>query len=263
MGNLTDDMSRLRGEVDALRSDRGALMQDLARGASALTKVVAAMRADFASAHSAMAKKTRHGREAFVADVISEVNTLLGDFSRARDDMAREGIHERGIFLTELRRQVSGMCKDTADDLTGARLAWRGQSPRKFRTVQLQKDPDLAAPLTPPMEETVKKTLAAPEFKAEKQSVTFKEPLNKEEKKKKRATPEFKMKKSPVTFIDPHEKEEKMKMVAALGAPAVKTSKVKIQSTVFTAPEAQTHKEKSRLDVKPAKTATKVKRGKK
>src|SRR5208337_4839125 len=102
MGNLTDDMTRLRGEVDAMRGARGALMQDLARGASDLTKVVAAMRADFASAHTAMAKKTRQGREAFVAAMISEVNTLLSDFSRARDDMALDGIQERGIFLTEL-----------------------------------------------------------------------------------------------------------------------------------------------------------------
>jgi hypothetical protein len=236
MGNLTDDMTRLRGEVDAMRGARGALMQDLARGASALTKVVAAMRADFASAHTAMAKKTRQGREAFVATMIREVNTLLSDFSRARDDMALDGIEERGIFLTELRRHVAGICKETADDLMGARFAWRGQSPRKSRPVQLRKEPEHVAPVTPPVEETEKKTVAAPEVKAEK---------------------------PPVTFMEPPEKEAEKKTVVAPEAPAVKNPKVKMRPPVFTVPVAPKQKEKSRLDEKPAKTATKGKRGKK
>jgi hypothetical protein len=235
MGNLTDDMTRLRGEVDALRSDRGALMQNLERGAKELAFTVSAMQADFAAAHTAMAKKTGQERAAFVADVICEVNTLLSNFSRVRDDMARKGILDRGVFLAELRRDVAGMCKETADDLIGARFAWRGQSPRKSHPVQVQKDPEFAAPVTPPVEET-KKTVAAPEIKAEKAPVTFKEPLKKEAEKKTVAAPE---------------------------APAVKTPEVKMQRPVFAAPEAPKQKVKSRLDEKPAKTATKGKRGKK
>jgi hypothetical protein len=236
MGNLTDDMTRLRGEVDALRSDRGALIQNLARGAKELTFTVSAMQADFAADHTAMAKKTGQERAAFVAAVISEVNTLLSGFSRVRDEMARKGMHDRIIYLAELRRDVMGMCKETADDLIGARFAWRGQSPRKFRPVQLEKDSGLATQVMPPVEEAVKNTVAAPEFKEEK---------------------------PPVTFMKPQAKEEKKKMDEAFEAPAVKTSKVKIQPTVFAAPETPKLKEKSRLDEKPAKTATRVKRGKK
>jgi len=236
MGNLTDDMTRLRGEVDALRSTRGALMQELARGASDLATAVAAMRADFTAAHTAMAKKTGEEREAFVAAVISEVNTLLGAFSRDRDDMARKGRHDRGIFLTEMRRQVAGICKETADDMMGARLAWRGQSPRKSRSVQLKKEPEVAAPVTPPREETIKKAVAAPEFKAEKPPVAFKEPLKKEEEKKTAAAPK---------------------------PPAVEPPQVKMPPPVFAAPEAPKQKEKNWRDEKPAKTATKGKRGKK
>jgi hypothetical protein len=143
MGNLTDDMTRLRGEVEALRGTRSALMNDLTRGARDLTTAVAAMRADFTSAHAAMAKQTRGERETFVAAVIDEVNSLLGEFSRDRNDMARKGRHDRGFFLSEMRRQVMGMCKDTADDLMGARLAWRGRSPGKSRPV---KTPKVKAP---------------------------------------------------------------------------------------------------------------------
>jgi hypothetical protein len=99
----------------------------------------------------------------------------------------------------------------------------------------VQKDPEFAAPVTPPVEET-NKTVAAPEIKAEKAPVTFKEPLKKEAEKKTVAAPE---------------------------APAVKTPEVKMQRPVFAAPEAPKQKVKSRLDEKPAKTATKGKRGKK
>jgi hypothetical protein len=162
MGNLTDDMTRLRGEVDALRSDRGALMQELARGAKDLASTVSAMQADFAAAHAAMAKQARGEREAFVAAVIDEVNSLLGEFSRDRNDMARKGRHDRGVFLSEMKRQVTGMCKETADDLMGARLAWRGESPRKSRPVQLKKEPAVVKPLSPPVGSALKKTVAAP-----------------------------------------------------------------------------------------------------
>ena len=95
MGNLTDDMTRLRGEVDALRSNRGALMQDLARGARDLATDVAAMRADFTAAHTAMAKKTGKARASYVA---------------------------------RIKKQVGRLRKETAADLAGARRAWVGKT---------------------------------------------------------------------------------------------------------------------------------------
>ena len=95
MGNLTDDMTRLRGEVDALRSDRGALMQELARGAKELTSTVSAMQADFAAAHNAMARKSRR---------------------------------ERASYVARIKKQVGRMRKETSSDLDGARRAWLGKT---------------------------------------------------------------------------------------------------------------------------------------
>ena len=95
MGNLTDDMTRLRGEVDALRSDRGALMQELARGARDLASTVSAMQADFAAAHAAMARKTGKARASYVA---------------------------------RIKKQVGRMKKETAADLAGARRVWLGKT---------------------------------------------------------------------------------------------------------------------------------------
>jgi hypothetical protein len=95
MGNLTDDMTRLRGEVDALRSDRGALMQELARGAKDLASTVSAMQADFAAAHATMARKTGKARVSYVA---------------------------------RIKRQVGRMRKENAADLAGASQVWFGKA---------------------------------------------------------------------------------------------------------------------------------------
>jgi len=95
MGNLTDDMTRLRGEVDALRSDRGALMQELARGARDLASTVSAMQADFAATHATMARKTRR---------------------------------ERASYVARIKKQVGRMRKATSSDLAGARSAWLGKA---------------------------------------------------------------------------------------------------------------------------------------
>ena len=94
MGNMTNDMTRLRGEVDGLRAARVALMHDLAQGAKNLGVEVAAMRADFTGAHAAMAKKARKGREAFVSGTRKRVNRMRREFS---------------------------------SDLAGARSGWRGK----------------------------------------------------------------------------------------------------------------------------------------
>lgn len=141
MGNLTDDMTRLRGEIDALRGARGALMQEMARGTRDLANTVSAMRADFATAHTAMAKKTRKQRGVFLSSMMHEVSSLLNGFSQLRGDMARKGRDDQEIFLLEKRRQVTSLRKKTADDLNGARSAWLGYSLWNPREVPLPKEP--------------------------------------------------------------------------------------------------------------------------
>jgi len=95
MGNLTDDMTRLRGEVDALRSDRGTLMQELARGAKDLAFTVSAMQDGFADAHTTMSRKTGKARASYVG---------------------------------RIKKQVGRMRKENASDLAGASHAWFGKA---------------------------------------------------------------------------------------------------------------------------------------
>lgn len=113
MGNLTENMTRLRGEVDALRG----------------------------------------AREAFISDMICEVSTLLEHFSRARSDMARKGRRERETFVSEMRRQVTNMRKEAAESLTGACLAWCGKDLRKPLEVKLNKEPEVAKTSPAPVKE--------------------------------------------------------------------------------------------------------------
>jgi len=153
LGNITNDMTRLRGEIDTLRGARGALMQELARGARDLDATVSSIRAGFDAAHTAMAKKTREERRTFLSGMIQEVNSLLENFSMARDDMARKGRNDRETYLLKMKRQVTDMLKENADDLMRARMVWHGHDLKKLREVQLKKEREIMEPKLPPVEE--------------------------------------------------------------------------------------------------------------
>jgi len=88
MGRLTDGMTRLHGEIVALRHSR----EGFVRG---VRDDVSAMRADFRSAHAEMAQEARTGRQAFVS---------------------------------HMRETVAGLREGFASDLIGARQAWFGRS---------------------------------------------------------------------------------------------------------------------------------------
>jgi hypothetical protein len=87
MGILTSDMIRVCGEINALRDAREALLKELVNG-------VKQMQAGFRHAHAEMATKTKAGRVAFVSS---------------------------------LKKTVSGLRKEFATDIAGARRAWSGK----------------------------------------------------------------------------------------------------------------------------------------
>ena len=170
------------------------------------------------------------------------------------------------------------MCKDTADDLMGARLAWRGERPGKFRSVRLKQEPVSAKPVSPPVEAAPKKATEATEFKAVKPPITFTKPQKKEKEpavvkpisppvvtapKKTVSAPEIKVEKPPMTFRHPLKKEKAKKAVAAPKAPAVETPKDKTPPSFRgSMPPFLNTKEKIWLDEKLDKAMTRSKRGK-
>ena len=92
---LTDDVTRLCGEILALRKMRGTMMSDLSRGATGRKQAVAELCAHMGSARAAMAKRGRN---------------------------------ERVAFLSSLKRSVGAHRRDVRNDLAGARRAWAGKS---------------------------------------------------------------------------------------------------------------------------------------
>jgi hypothetical protein len=91
---LTEDMTRLCGEINAMRRMRGTMMTELQHGAKGLKQSVAELCAHFGRARTTMAKRTKN---------------------------------ERAGFLNNLKRSVGAHRRDTRNDLAGARRAWAGK----------------------------------------------------------------------------------------------------------------------------------------
>jgi len=100
--NLANDMTRLCGEIAALRDSRVNLMSHLA--------------------------ETR-------AEMKTAVNQMMGGFTTARSDMTKQTKAELGEFVarvkeavTDLRQTVAKLQGDFRDDLACAHQAWHGPS---------------------------------------------------------------------------------------------------------------------------------------
>ncbi|MBI3939343.1 MAG: hypothetical protein HY315_00775 [Acidobacteria bacterium] len=97
MGTLSNDMTRLCGEIGAMRQVRGALRKYLTLEAISRRTAVSALRAAFRRAHVEMASRSRDNRQ---------------------------------TFLFSLKRMVTGKRREHRADLMGARQAWFGKGAR-------------------------------------------------------------------------------------------------------------------------------------
>ena len=93
MGNLTDDMTRLVGDIHAGRANRAGTIRDVKRVTVEMKRAVADMQAGFRSARADMVRRQRRMLQGFVSD---------------------------------LRGTVGGLRKGFGDDLAGAHRAWIG-----------------------------------------------------------------------------------------------------------------------------------------
>jgi hypothetical protein len=112
MGVLTEDMRRLRGQIDAAHGLRETLLRDLSRGTKELKRGVSAMLKAFGHSHQQRTRRQRADGAAFLAGVDKAVNRL--------------------------RLSVAGLRHDFATDLQGAHEAWcsraKGAERRKTGT---------------------------------------------------------------------------------------------------------------------------------
>jgi ATP-dependent Clp protease ATP-binding subunit ClpA len=94
MAKLLEDMTRLSGEIQALRGSRRAFREELAEGNRNREKDVAEMCADFSGTQARAAERTRARRFA---------------------------------FLKRLKQTVSGQQRAMREDIAAARRAWAGR----------------------------------------------------------------------------------------------------------------------------------------
>lgn len=94
MGVLTNDMTRLCGEMAGLRGARRALINDLSH-------------------------MTRERRAA--------VARMQTGFRRSHTEMSRKAKADLRAFMSALRRTVSALRREVADDIAGASRAWSGK----------------------------------------------------------------------------------------------------------------------------------------
>ena len=92
---LTESITRLCGEIHAMRKMRGTLMNELRRDTKGRKQAVAQLCVHLGSARTAMAKRTKN---------------------------------ERVAFLNNLKRSVGTQRRDLRNDLAGARKAWAGKN---------------------------------------------------------------------------------------------------------------------------------------
>ena len=104
IGNLTNDITRLCGEIAALRDSRAALRNNLAQGREDLADSTARMHADLRNSRQDMAERTRTELRSCVAAVKDTV--------------------------TELKQGVAAFQSEFVADLAGARSAWCGHDSR-------------------------------------------------------------------------------------------------------------------------------------
>lgn len=126
MGPFTESMTRLCGEIVALREARLTFVRDLGQD-------VAALKADFRRTHNEMARRTKSERQGFVKTLGHEVAGLMAGFHRAHKAMARQTKAERRAAVNHLKRTVGTMRREFALDLAGAHRVWCGPTPAERR----------------------------------------------------------------------------------------------------------------------------------
>ena len=119
MGTLTHDMTRLRGEVDDLRSARQAFVHSLEESVACTQSALSAARADSAKD---MRARLLAGREARAEAVQEELSA--NEIRRAAE--ARRLQDGRMEFLEGLRGHVDELRGELAADIAGAHRAWAG-----------------------------------------------------------------------------------------------------------------------------------------
>jgi predicted flap endonuclease-1-like 5' DNA nuclease len=135
MGRLTDDMTRLGGEISVLRSSGEVFISDLRYGISELKAGAEKMQSGFPSEHAEMSWNMKTDLfdfifklKEFVLELAEDVSDMQSGFRKAHAKMAAETKRERKRLLSELgqssnvlRQEIAGFRKEFTVDIAGDR----------------------------------------------------------------------------------------------------------------------------------------------
>ena len=128
MGNLTEDMSRLCGEIETLRDSRKVFGFQLDKETREMKTGVSKMRSVFRKDQNNMAVWTKADRVKFVKELDDDVNAMRRVNIAEHTKMANMTKADRKKFVNNLEDNVGAMRKANVSDLFGARLTWESLS---------------------------------------------------------------------------------------------------------------------------------------
>ena len=123
MGRLTEEMTNLRDEIDALRNGRVEFIAGLKHGMSELKSDVADMQQGFRKDHTRMAGNMKDNLKAFMAETEAYVSNLKNDVADMQDnfrsdhaDMADKLKENLQVFVSGVKATVSDLMDLFSDD---------------------------------------------------------------------------------------------------------------------------------------------------
>jgi polyhydroxyalkanoate synthesis regulator phasin len=122
MGRFTEDMGRLRDEIDSDRLARHVQAANTRQVISDLKDQVAALQTDFREAHADMAEAGRADRNAFLAHI--------------------------GNAVADIKHQAVGLVDDFVEERRAGAQAWRTGAAKLARTAEPVKPAHKAKPKT-------------------------------------------------------------------------------------------------------------------
>ena len=117
MGNLTEDIARLCGEIETLRDSRKVFGSQLDKETREMKTGVSRMRAGFRKDQNNMAVRAKNDRKKFVSSLDTEVSGFLNAFDKAHAEMAATTKKANVEFVSDVANHVSGLLTGYHKDL--------------------------------------------------------------------------------------------------------------------------------------------------
>ena len=109
MGNLTEDIARLCGEIETLRDSRKVFGSQLDQETREMKTGVSKMRAGFRKDQNNMAVRTKADRVKFVSSLDAQVSGFLNAFDKTHEEMAANTKRENVEFVSGVANHVSSL----------------------------------------------------------------------------------------------------------------------------------------------------------